>query len=193
MSVYEKGYRYIILHERGCYLVRPNAGTALYRATRAKLIRRFGEPLLEEKEFAAALHASNYGSHISQGLDVGWLSAKPALGTSRRPVKYHMAVFRVGSHVGGLFPEAVGLEETPAPDGELAPPSPAEGSLPVEEAGPGFELPIVLPVGEAVPIAPSEEVTPGKEPPGVPAEGAGQRSEVPTEGPGPGAGQPAPR
>ena len=100
--IYAQGYRYLLLHERGCYLVRPDSGTALYSALRAKLIRRFGKPVVEVKEFKVDDDVGNKTGHVVSGVSLGWVSSEPPLIHSQRPLSYHLAVFRIDHHVVAL-------------------------------------------------------------------------------------------
>lgn len=123
-SLMRSGYRYILLHERGCYMVRPDAGTRLYGALRKKLIKRFGEPLAEVKEFEATYNPLNQGGHVVAGVEVPWVSTEPPLIPSKRPLVFHMSVFAVKptgygteGDVGDTGPSTTGVagEGVPTP------------------------------------------------------------------------------
>lgn len=88
-------YRRIILHERGYYLVDPNAGARLYAAAVQKVATQLGVDAVEVEELTKGDPANpEVGVPISGDL-VPWTSQPADLPEERAPAVFHMAVFEV--------------------------------------------------------------------------------------------------
>lgn len=73
------GLRYVIVHERGCHMLSPEAGRELYQQILATLEQRFGPPMELVTEYAFERLGPSHRD-----------PRKPA------PYEYEMAVFRIG-------------------------------------------------------------------------------------------------
>ncbi len=109
-------YRYIVVHERGFYLLRSGEGATLYRSVVKELERVLGIEATEHLEQRAFDWPGKERSFPAGPAWVPWGSQEVQLPTEEMPDRYVMAVFD--------------LEEwTPRPDDGTAP----EGGLPPQE------------------------------------------------------------
>lgn len=87
----ERGFKYVILHERGCYLLLPERGNALYIALQRRLSKHLGEGT----EFVELLAPEDpdFGK-IPAGVLGEWASSALP-GQASNLQRFHMTVFRM--------------------------------------------------------------------------------------------------
>lgn len=151
-------YRYLVVHERGYYLVDPRKGPLYYRDVVRRLEAKLGVTAREIEEIAWFDYPGNEYEVPNGPVYVPWSSHEVALPDQEMPNRYFMAVFDLGPLVDGFegtLPEPeelapAGHDHVEAPEG-----APMEEGA-VEEAVEGAEVPI----DEAaeVPEAPPGEV-----------------------------------
>ncbi len=90
------GYRHVIVHERGYWLVDPQEGAARYRAAVAALADRLGVSAAESTDVAWFDHQAN------QPARVPWTASRVAVHDDALPRAFRMAVFDVGERVSGF-------------------------------------------------------------------------------------------
>ncbi len=86
-----RGFKYLVLHERGCYMLLPSRGRALYETLR----RRLGKHLGQSKEFVELIAPEDpeFGK-VDAGVLGEWASsALPDV--AHPPSRFRMTVFRV--------------------------------------------------------------------------------------------------
>ncbi len=93
-AVRESGdYRYIVIHERGYYLLDPKQGATLYRHVVRELTERFGVAPLETVEQEAFEWPGKARSFPVGPAWIPWASREVQLPTQEMPRRYFMAVF----------------------------------------------------------------------------------------------------
>lgn len=168
-----RGFRYVILHERGCYAVWPEEGQALYDAMKRRIGRELGTPA-EVIEFAEEDDPAWERLRPHVGVVGSWASsALPIPG--KRPTRFRMAVFLMpGAGWGEAWLDAVAWPDRLRPSPAEAPSSalPAEApsavsppQAPAEASGVASPAPTTPPATEA-PVA---TAAPTLAPPPAPA------------------------
>ncbi len=91
-----RGFKYLILHERGCYVLLPSRGTALYETLKRRLAKHLGE----HKEFVELVAPDDpeFGQ-IDAGVLGEWASSALP-GGGPRPTRFRMTVFRMPGYQG---------------------------------------------------------------------------------------------
>jgi hypothetical protein len=89
-------YRYIVVHERGYYLLDPRQGATLYRHVVRALTERFGVEPVETVEQEAFEWPGKERSFPVGPAWIPWASREVQLPTPEMPRRYFMAVFDLG-------------------------------------------------------------------------------------------------
>ena len=104
IEAYQTGYRYIVLHELGCYLLEPRWGKELYSRMKTQLRDRFGDPVEEFVEMPATDYDANV---IPFQNGMPWIPSiySPQLIPEPRPWDLHMVVYAIPGPQADLPPE----------------------------------------------------------------------------------------
>ncbi|MFM7203034.1 MAG: hypothetical protein ACKO6N_19780 [Myxococcota bacterium] len=88
------GYRYVVLHELGCYLLEPRWGKELYARMKEQLTQALGKPLREDLEHPLAA-SSDELLRYHNGMT--WMVSlySPLLIPEPRPIPLHMVVYAI--------------------------------------------------------------------------------------------------
>ena len=134
-----RGFRYVILHERGCYAVWPEHGRALYEAVRRRLARQLGDPA-EMTEMVTEGDPGRAELEGKVGVLGNWASSALPIAEAERPTRFVMSVYRMpGSDWGKAWETAVSWPLSPeeAAAQQATSPKPVEGEgTPVPEINP---------------------------------------------------------
>jgi hypothetical protein len=141
------GYRHVVLHERGYFLVDPENGTGLYRLAVEKMAARLGVEATSHVDLAWFDFPGNR-LHGNRPARANWTASRVALHDDALPSTFHMAVFDVAHRVDGFDGEIPRLGPT------LQGP---EGGAPGTQ-GPGQDIVLVV-----VPGLPADLGEPGLE------------------------------
>ncbi len=131
-------YRYLVVHERGYYLVDPMQGPALYQDVVRKLTRRLGlepEEVVEHEWFDYPGNPYN----VPDGpVYIPWSSHEVQLPDLERPRRYYMAIFDLQPFLDAYDgPPPPVAPKTSAKHVEVAP---EEGRVHVEVPSPGSDV-----------------------------------------------------
>ncbi len=122
-------YRYIVVHERGYYLLDPKQGATLYRHVVRALTERFGVAPVETVEQEAFEWPGKARMFPVGPAWIPWASREVQLPTPEMPRRYFMAVFDLAGWAPGGDAAAPG-GDAPAPGGDAA--APGDGAAPAE-------------------------------------------------------------
>jgi hypothetical protein len=133
-------YRWLVVHERGYYLVEPTEGASMYRQVVSSLSRRLGiepEQMVEHDDRDWPGKSANFPQGPAW---IPWSSREVHLPGPQMPSQYFMAVFDLNARHGAEVEEDAEAPASPgATDGpvEGPPPGPSPGPPPPEpEPGP---------------------------------------------------------
>lgn len=98
-SMVQFGYRYVVLHELGCYLLEPRWGKELYARMKSQLTTALGEPVVEALEHPMSRDEAQLKPYRN---GAPWMLSlySPLLIPEPRPVPLHMVVFRIPEREG---------------------------------------------------------------------------------------------
>ncbi len=137
-------YRWLVVHERGYYLVEPTEGPTMYRHAVASLAERLGVEPQEMVEHAAHEWPGKSTNFPAGPAWIPWSSREVHLPGPRMPSQYFMAVFDLSKRHGAEVEEgteaiaAPGAQDGPA-EGAPPEPPPAGGRAPGADPGPVHE------------------------------------------------------
>lgn len=154
------GYRWLVVHERGYYLVEPTEGATMYRYVVRSLSERFGIEPVEMVEHEAHDWPGKSANFPAGPAWIPWSSREVHLPGPQMPDQYFMAVFDLserGPAPEGPAPEPPGSSRGPAEDPD-AEPRPPDGPPPEGGGDPGPDG--VAPPPENPPEPPPPSVDP---------------------------------
>jgi hypothetical protein len=111
------GYRHVVVHERGYFLVDPQRGSALYQAAVDRLATRLGTQPTEETDVAWF----DYPGNRMQGqrpARASWTASRIALHDDALPSSFRMSIFDVSDRVEGYVGDIPDIGST-APGGQV--------------------------------------------------------------------------
>ncbi len=163
-EVRARGYRYVVLHELGCFLKEPRWGKELYARIKNQLQGRLGEPVLEVVEHEQTGDAEDM---IPFKNGMPWVPSMyfPRLIPEPRPWPLHMVVFCLDTHCPTATDQAGGeaagepIAATPGP----GTPVPAQSETPTRSGNPHTDTqptPLETNGGAPSPLGPTPSSTP---------------------------------
>jgi hypothetical protein len=148
-------YRWLLVHERGYFLVRSQEGAALYRDAVRKLTERLGiEPIeiVEQESFTWPGRDLQFPKGPAW---IPWAAQEVQLPVPELPRRYFMSVYDLAAwrekHAAEAAPAEVGAEAPPAAAGAAAAGAAPPAAAPEAAQGAAPPAPSAAPSGEAAP------------------------------------------